>query len=209
MQQVLRSGRGSECVSHGDNKHLGSPALHLAPSDTSKACQQRSAVDFRLVCCSSFMAVDAGSRLCDIALRGAESFTLEETKDGAASGILEVVSRNQPTLQRLAERFKTFVGFESRGITRVLPEERQPPSLASDVQVAILWFGANLSCNNIIVGLYGPLLFELGFLDSVFCAVFGAFLGSLSTGYMSIWGPRSGNRTSELCRPRRRKTKSQ
>jgi purine-cytosine permease-like protein len=32
------------------------------------------------------------------------------------------------------------------------------------------------------------------------CAVFGAFLGSLSTAYMSTWGPQSGNRTMVVLR---------
>lgn len=99
-------------------------------------------------------------------------------------------------LQRLNGRLEALSAFEARGIARVPPEERQPPSTAGDVQIALLWFSANISCNNLIVGLYGPLLFQLGFLDSAMCAVFGAFLGSLSTAFMAIWGPRTGHRTS-------------
>lgn len=104
-------------------------------------------------------------------------------------------------LQQLNAFLCGLDGFEARGITRVLPEERQPSSVLDDIQVAVLWFSANISCNNLVVGLYGPLLFELGFLDSAMCAVFGAFLGSLSTAYMATWGPQSGNRTSKgfLC----------
>lgn len=98
-------------------------------------------------------------------------------------------------LRRLNARIEGLAGFEARGITRVPPEERQPPSLASDVQVALLWFSANVSVNNLAVGLFGPLVFGLGFLDSAMCAVFGGLIGSLSTSYMSIWGPQSGNRT--------------
>ena len=98
-------------------------------------------------------------------------------------------------LRKFNARIESLAGFESRGITRVMPEERQPPSLASDVQVAILWFSANVSVNNLAVGLFGPLVFELGFLDSALCATFGGLVGSLSTSYMSIWGPLSGNRT--------------
>lgn len=98
-------------------------------------------------------------------------------------------------LRQLNERIEGLAGFEARGITRVPPEERQPPSLASDIQVALLWFSANVSVNNLAVGLFGPLVFGLGFLDSAMCAVFGGLIGSLSTSYMSIWGPQSGNRT--------------
>lgn len=100
------------------------------------------------------------------------------------------------TIKSLNERLEALSAFEARGIARVPPEERQLPSTSSDVQIALLWFSANISCNNLIVGLYGPMLFQLGFLDSAMCAVFGAFLGSLSTAFMAIWGPRTGHRTS-------------
>lgn len=99
-------------------------------------------------------------------------------------------------LRHLNGRLESLSAFEARGIARVPPDERQPPSAAGDAQVALLWFSANISCNNLIVGLYGPMLFQLGFLDSAMCAVFGAFLGSLSTAFMAIWGPKTGHRTS-------------
>jgi hypothetical protein len=98
-------------------------------------------------------------------------------------------------LNKLNSYVETLARFEARGITRVLPEERHPPSLSSDVQIALLWFTANISVNNLAVGLFGPMIFGLGFLDCAMCAVFGGLLGSMSTGYISIWGPRSGNRT--------------
>lgn len=105
-----------------------------------------------------------------------------------------------PFLHRLNTRIESLAGFEARGITRVLPSERQAPSRAADLQVAILWFSANISVNNMTVGLFGPLVFGLGFVDSALCAVFGGLLGSCSTGYMSIWGPASGNRTMVVLR---------
>lgn len=90
---------------------------------------------------------------------------------------------------------ESLSGFEARGIARVLPDERQPPSAAAYLQMVLLWFSANITINNLVVGLYGPLLFELGFLDSSLCAVFGAALGAMSTAYMSTWGATSGCRT--------------
>lgn len=99
-------------------------------------------------------------------------------------------------LRHLNDRLEALSAFEARGIDRVPSDEREPPSTAGDVQIALLWFSANISCNNLIVGLYGPMLFQLGFLDSAMCAVFGAFLGSLSTAFMAIWGPKTGHRTS-------------
>jgi hypothetical protein len=98
-------------------------------------------------------------------------------------------------LRELNRRIEGLSGFEARGIARVLPEERNTPSLWDDVSVALLWFSANISANNLAVGLFGPLVFGLGFVDSALLAVFGALLGALSTAYMSIWGSQSGHRT--------------
>lgn len=103
-------------------------------------------------------------------------------------------------LIKINNTLESLSGFEARGITRVLPSERQPPSHLADAQVFLLWFGANISVNNLAVALLGPLVFQLGFTDSAWCAIVGAFLGSCSTAYMSIWGPASGNRTMVIAR---------
>ncbi len=104
------------------------------------------------------------------------------------------------TLRKINDRIEGLSGFEARGITRVLPEERHPASNLADLQVFILWFGANISANNLFVGFFGPLVFNLGFRDSVICAIFGCILGAASTGYMAMWGPVSGNRTMVVLR---------
>lgn len=98
-------------------------------------------------------------------------------------------------LRAINARIEGLAGFEARGIRRVLPEERMPPSLWEDIAVALLWFSANISANNLAVALLGPLLFGLGFLDSAMCALFGGMLGSISTAYMATWGSQSGSRT--------------
>jgi hypothetical protein len=104
------------------------------------------------------------------------------------------------TLRRINNRIESLSGFEARGISRVLPEERKPASALADLQVFLFWFGANITANNMTTGLFGPLIFNLGFRDSVLCAVFGCFLGSASTAYMAMWGPCSGNRTMVVLR---------
>ncbi|PHH84253.1 hypothetical protein CDD83_2242 [Cordyceps sp. RAO-2017] len=103
-------------------------------------------------------------------------------------------------LRALNARIEALAGLEARGITRVLPEERRPASLSDDLQVAIMWFSANISLNNLAAGMLGPLLLGLGFVDCALLAVAGAFVGSLTTAYMSIWGPQSGNRTMVVLR---------
>ncbi|KAF2136823.1 uncharacterized protein K452DRAFT_236843 [Aplosporella prunicola CBS 121167] len=90
--------------------------------------------------------------------------------------------------------------FETHGIARVPPSERQAPSKINYAQIALLWFSANTTANNLAVGLMGPLVFGLGFTDAALCAVFGAVLGALSTAYMGVWGAPSGLRTVVLLR---------
>lgn len=98
-------------------------------------------------------------------------------------------------IQRWNTRIESLSGFEARGISPVLPSERQRPSSAAYLQMMLLWFSANITVNNLVVGLYGPLLFQLGFLDASLCAVFGVALGAASTAYMGTWGAVSGCKT--------------
>ena len=93
------------------------------------------------------------------------------------------------------QRIRNLAGLEARGIKRVCPEERHAASVSADAQMALMWFSANISANNVAVGLLGPLLFGLGFVDSAMCAFGGILVGAAATAYMSIWGAQSGNRT--------------
>ncbi|KAI4167900.1 MAG: hypothetical protein LQ343_006823 [Gyalolechia ehrenbergii] len=105
-----------------------------------------------------------------------------------------------PKLSKWNQKIESLSGLEARGITRVLPEERHEASLLGYIQMALLWFSANVSANNLAVGMLGPLLFNLGFLDSAMCSVFGILVGASATAYMSIWGAQSGNRTMVVAR---------
>lgn len=89
---------------------------------------------------------------------------------------------------------------ESRGIQRVEPDERHNLSQLGYSQVAMLWISINLAANNITLGMLGPAVFELGFLDSSLCAVFGMLVGCLPVAYIATFGPRSGNRTMIISR---------
>lgn len=108
-------------------------------------------------------------------------------------GPLHVPERGRFSLWN--SRIKKPAFLEERGITRVMPNERHAPSVFGYVQMVLLWFSANITANNLAVGLLGPLLFSLGFTDSAFTTVFGVVVGSAATAYMSIWGAQSGNRT--------------
>jgi len=131
----------------------------------------------------------------DVEKSAADATTTTPSVSDTAHDVVPGSEKPVSGLRAINARIEGLSGFEARGITRVLPDERMPPSLWDDISVALLWFSANISVNNLAVGLFGPLLFGLGFLDSAMCAVFGGLLGSISTAYMSTWGPASGNRT--------------
>ncbi|KAK3678235.1 Vitamin B6 transporter [Vermiconidia calcicola] len=109
-------------------------------------------------------------------------------------------SRYSSFLRRWNTRIESMAGFEARGLARVPPEERQPYSLMGQIQMLLLWLSANATLLNLAVGLCGPLIYSLGFVDSALCAIFGILLGALTTAYMSIWGAVSGNRTMVVAR---------
>lgn len=97
------------------------------------------------------------------------------------------------------ERSLIKYNIEARGIQRVLPDERQDVRKRNLAQIALLWFSINLAAVNITLGMLGPSIFQLSFLDASLCAVFGMILGSLPVAYIASFGP-SGNRTMVFAR---------
>ena len=101
---------------------------------------------------------------------------------------------------RTIERQLVAYNLEARGIQRVEADERHDLRSLGYKQIAILWFSINLAANNITLGMLGPAVFGLGFLDSTLCAVFGMLVGCLPVAYIATFGPRSGCRTMIFAR---------
>ncbi|KAI1627323.1 nucleoside transporter family [Exophiala viscosa] len=98
-------------------------------------------------------------------------------------------------------KLEKLFGVEARGIERVLEADKPPRATFADfVQIVLLWFSANLTLNNLTIGLLGPLVFELGLTDAMLVGTFGTIAGTLGTAYQSTWGPVSGNRTMVVAR---------
>ena len=93
------------------------------------------------------------------------------------------------------KKVERLAGLEARGITRVLPEEKHGGGPRGQMQMFLLWFSINLVANNIITGLFGPLVFGLGWTDSICIVIFACALGSCGPAYTATFGPESGNRT--------------
>ena len=93
------------------------------------------------------------------------------------------------------EKIEGLAGLEARGITRVLPGEKHGGGTRGHMQMFLLWFSLNLVGNNIITGFFGPLVFGLGWKDSVLIVIFAIALGACGPAYTATFGPESGNRT--------------
>ena len=93
------------------------------------------------------------------------------------------------------DKVEGLAGLEARGITRVLPGEKHGGGIRGHVQMFLLWFSLNLVANNIITGFFGPLVFGLGWKDSVLIVIFASALGTCGPAYTATFGPESGNRT--------------
>lgn len=102
---------------------------------------------------------------------------------------------HSPTLARWKRTIESLKGLEARGISRVLPHEREAPSAKGYMQILLLWYGANITANNLVVGFLGPLLFSLGFIDCALIVVFACWVGAVGPSYVATFGPLSGQRT--------------
>ncbi|KAF4637396.1 hypothetical protein G7Y89_g698 [Cudoniella acicularis] len=114
---------------------------------------------------------------------------------------LATVPNPTSKLQRFANRLEAAAGIEARGIERVPESERERKYAVKDyLYMAMIWFSANCTANNMAVGILGPIAYDLGFVDAMICCLFGTILGSYLTAYISTFGPVSGNRTLVIAR---------
>lgn len=105
------------------------------------------------------------------------------------------VSRRLAGYMKRFEKQLVEYNIEARGIQRVEEQERHALTWVTYLQVFLLWVSINLAANNITLGMLGPSIYGLSFLDSSLCSVFGAIVGSIAAAWSATWGPISGNRT--------------
>ncbi|KAJ5950356.1 Permease cytosine/purine uracil thiamine allantoin [Penicillium vulpinum] len=110
---------------------------------------------------------------------------------------LDPVPQPQSRCQRWIAR---LINVESRGIEPIAIEDREPITPSTILHMLLMWFSMTLATNNIIVGSMGTLVLGLSFRDAALCAVFGCLAGNFTVGFISTWGPRSGNRTLIVAR---------
>jgi Purine-cytosine permease and related proteins len=61
--------------------------------------------------------------------------------------------------------------------------------------MCLIWLSANLTANNMMIGMLGPLNYGIGLRDGMLLATFGGLLGGAMSSYIASFGPASGNRT--------------
>ncbi|KAJ5883720.1 uncharacterized protein N7473_010606 [Penicillium subrubescens] len=123
----------------------------------------------------------------------------ELTTSSSNDPIKETILEPKPQT-RLRRWITNVSNVEARGIEPVPLEEREPVTSSTSLHMMLLWFSMSLATNNIIVGSMGTLVLGLSFKDAAICAVLGNLVGTTTIGYMSTWGPRSGNRTLIVAR---------
>ena len=115
--------------------------------------------------------------------------------NGTASAVPPTPILLRGRLAKWNAKVEGLAGLEARGITRVLPEERHDLKTMGYVQMFGFWFGMNLVVENIVIGFLGPLVFKLGWKDSVCIVIFASALACCGPSYLGTFGAESGNRT--------------
>lgn len=95
------------------------------------------------------------------------------------------------------QQYVDNLGFEERGIERVLPTERTDMSIS---KIGTMWMSANMTISTFAIGALAHPVFNLGFVDTVLTIVFVNFLSILPVCFFSTLGPRFGLRQMVLSR---------
>ena len=130
--------------------------------------------------------------------------TLHPGNGAPEQGFEDVYQLPQPGLKsrlvRWNAKIEGLAGFEARGISRVLPEEKHGGSAAGYVQMFALWFGMSLCVINLVLGFLGPQVFQLGWVECVCITIFANALACCGPAYMATFGAPSGHRLMILAR---------
>lgn len=102
---------------------------------------------------------------------------------------------------RKTSQFVDSLGVETKGIHRYLPNERNnEQSIRPYISTLGLWISGCGGLTAMSSFFLGPLLFGLGYKDTLICGILGLLLGCLFAAYCATMGPRSGLR--QMCSSR-------
>lgn len=124
------------------------------------------------------------------------AFSIPQSSESLDETDISTLSRYLKSFERMLVRNNV----EARGVQRVLPSQRHTTDRLGFIQMFMMWYTINLTSNITTLGILGPTVYGLPFLDSCLCSVFGMIVGSLAPAYIATFGPRSGNRTMIFAR---------
>lgn len=154
--------------SHGGETHdeeaIDKVACHIKHSDHHGRWAAAAASHESLVSEDQGMADTSDGFNSEKALDTASDPVLPATETGFVD---EVLLPNN-AFQRWSLRLEQKIGLEARGIERVPEDVRARKTVLGDyVQMGLIWFSANLTANNTMLGLLGPMVFYLGLADGL------------------------------------------
>jgi hypothetical protein len=125
----------------------------------------------------------------------ASQFELDKSASNSSSNDTDLVKPDPIPQSRWKRWIACLQNVETRGVGPIPIEEREQITKSTTLHMLLMWFSMTLATNNIIVGSMGTLVLGLSFRDAALCAVLGCLAGNCTVGFMSTWGPKSGNRT--------------
>jgi hypothetical protein len=134
---------------------------------------------------------------------GTESMASASPSD-LERGTMESVAPGGKGVLDCILRFELALGFEVRGIDRVPEAMRERPTVFADyAQMSVIWFSSNITANNLLLGLLGPLVFEVGLVDGhVSLSLWSDGRGRVCRVHVHLWTsqwlPHNGKQHTDL-----------
>ncbi|GJJ09156.1 hypothetical protein Clacol_003378 [Clathrus columnatus] len=122
-------------------------------------------------------------------------FTIRELGAGAASNSTGILGRMWAVVKAIDK-----YGIEVRGIERVLPQEKVPPTSRDWWDNLWLWLAANCTISSLALGTLGPSTFGLSGKVSILAVIFFNLLSTFPVAFFSVFGAKLGLRQMTITR---------
>lgn len=141
----------------------------------------------------------------DCVARGSEHGSSIGEKDPIEPALVEAIghegggqkAQGRDTVATKVKYCADKLGFEERGIERVLPTDRTDTDMS---KIGTMWMSANMTVSTLAIGALAHPVFNLGFVDTALTIIFVNALSILPVCFFSTLGPRFGLRQMVLSR---------
>ncbi|KAF3932643.1 hypothetical protein ABW19_dt0201176 [Dactylella cylindrospora] len=139
------------------------------------------------------MSFDHDVEKYDKERKGSVTGISDESTHAVAAETFEVGDSFYAKMQRFAGKYN----IEQRGIERVPEEEKTDTKV---YKAGTMWLAANMVVSSFAIGVLGPRIFYLGWIDSVLTILFFNLLSIIPVCFFSTFGPEFGLRQMILSR---------